>query len=315
MDIKQNKLREEASLWVRIFLGSIITAVGFVVFINPYHLVPGGVYGTSIILHGLFPSIQVGTFGYILQIPLLILAVLLIGRSLGARTICTVLFTPAIMNLLSWLAYPSQAALEALDPSQLFGGVINMSDHLILAAIFGGTIVGLGSGTILSGRAGTGGTDIVAMIINKYTGMRFSKAILLCDGCVVLCGFAFSGNIMLSLYSLIAIFLLAKSVNIGINGMSDDKVVYVICNEHVQELQQLINKELDLTATVMPCTGLYSGEGKQMLMMAVHNKSVPKIIGRIQDIAPECFLVVTDAASVYGSRWKDFPDKNQLTLD
>ena len=66
-------------------------AAGFVFFINPYNIVPGGVYGCSIVLHNLFPSIQVGTFGYILDVPLLILSVLLLGSKLGARTLAAAL--------------------------------------------------------------------------------------------------------------------------------------------------------------------------------------------------------------------------------
>ena len=71
------------SSWLKIVLGCTILAVGFVFFINPYNIVPGGVYGASIVLHNLFPSVQVGTFGYMFDIPLLILSVLLLGAKLG----------------------------------------------------------------------------------------------------------------------------------------------------------------------------------------------------------------------------------------
>ena len=85
-------------------------ASGFVFFINPYGIVPGGVYGASIVLQSLFPSIQVGTFGYMFDIPLLILSVLLLGAKLGARTIVAALTTPLIMNVMSRLSYPTQEA-------------------------------------------------------------------------------------------------------------------------------------------------------------------------------------------------------------
>ena len=73
--------------WFGIFAGCTILAAGFVFFINPYNIVPGGVYGASIVLHNLFPSIQVGTFGYMFDIPLLILSVVLLGSKLGSRTV------------------------------------------------------------------------------------------------------------------------------------------------------------------------------------------------------------------------------------
>lgn len=96
-------------------------AAGFVFFINPYNIVPGGVYGASIVLHNLFPSIQVGTFGYMFDIPLLILSVVLLGSKLGIRTIVAAMLTPLIMNVMSRLVYPTQEALEKLDPTQLLG--------------------------------------------------------------------------------------------------------------------------------------------------------------------------------------------------
>ena len=94
-------MRKTISGWFNIFLGCTILAAGFVYFINPYNIVPGGVYGASIVLHNLFPTIQVGTFGYMFDIPLLILSVILLGSKLGSRTIVAALFTPLAMNFLS----------------------------------------------------------------------------------------------------------------------------------------------------------------------------------------------------------------------
>ena len=157
-------------------------AAGFVFFVNPYNLVPGGVYGASIVLHNLFPSIQVGTFGYMFDIPLLILSVVLLGSKLGGRTIAAALTTPLIMNVISALSYPSEEALHALDPSQLLGGAFDMTDHLMLTTIIGAAVIGIGQGIVVRNQATTGGTDIVAMILQKYAHIRFSNAILLVDG-------------------------------------------------------------------------------------------------------------------------------------
>lgn len=159
--------------WAGIFIGCIILAAGFVYFINPYNLVPGGVYGASIVLHNIFPSIQVGTFGYMFDIPLLILSVILLGAKLGARTIVAALFTPLVMNVLSILSYPSEEALHALDPTQLLGGCMDMTDHLMLTSVIGAAVIGIGCGIVVRSQATTGGTDIVAMILQKYCHIRF----------------------------------------------------------------------------------------------------------------------------------------------
>ena len=146
-------MKKIISSWIGIFVGCTILAAGFVYFINPYNLVPGGVYGASIVLHNLFPSIQVGTFGYMFDIPLLIISVLVLGAKLGARTIVAALFTPLAMNVLSLLSYPSEEALHQLDPTQLLGGSLNMSDHLMLTSVIGAVVIGIGCGIVVRSRA------------------------------------------------------------------------------------------------------------------------------------------------------------------
>ena len=107
-------MKQTVFSWIQILAGCTILAAGFVFFINPYNIVPGGVYGASIVLHNLFPSIQVGTFGYMFDIPLLILSVIFLGAKLGGRTIAAALTTPLLMNLISRLAYPSKEACPSI---------------------------------------------------------------------------------------------------------------------------------------------------------------------------------------------------------
>lgn len=148
-------------------MGCFILAAGFVYFINPYNIVPGGVYGASIVLHNIFPAIQVGTFGYMFDIPLLILSVLLLGAKLGSRTIVAAMTTPLMMNIMSRLSYPTQEALEQLDPKLLLGGLLDLHDHLMLSCLIGAALIGIGSGIVVRNQATTGGSDIVAMIIQN----------------------------------------------------------------------------------------------------------------------------------------------------
>lgn len=277
-------------------------------------MVPGGVYGTSIVLHELWPELQIGTYGYILQIPLMILTTLLIGNRLGIRTLYTVLITPLIMNIATWLAYPSAEAMQSLDADMLFGGGMNLKDNLIIAAIFGGTLVGAGSGLIIRNQSGTGGTDLVGMIINKYLHVKFARAILYVDATIIIFGLVVTHSPLLSLYSLIAVMMLNVSLSYTMNGSRDSKIIYIICKEHTVDISHYIMHDLDLTATLVPCLGLYSGEKKDMLMMVVRNKMVPRVIKSINEIAPEAFLVVADAYETFGLRWRKFPEKDELML-
>ncbi len=311
--------------WVNIVLGCTVMAAGFVFFINPYNIVPGGVYGASIVLHNLFPSIQVGTFGYCFDIPLLILSVVLLGAKLGIRTIVAALLTPLIMNGLSLVSYPDREALEMLDPTQLLGGIINLSDQLMLASLIGAILIGIGVGLVARNQATTGGSDIVAMILQKYTHLPFSKGILLVDAIVVLFGLVVIGfglgsakdagepSIHLSLYSLIAIYITSRVVAFMVSGSKDDKLMFVISEKRLVDLQDYILNDLSRSGTYIKSSGMYSGEDKEMLFLVVSYKEAASLKFKIKEFEPRAFVVITDAYDAYGEGWKDLPSASDIT--
>ena len=317
-------IKKQVTSWLGIFLGCTIMAAGFVLFINPYGIVPGGVYGASIVLHSLFPTIQVGTFGYMFDIPLLILSVVLLGSKLGGRTIAAALSTPFIMNAISWLVYPSQAALEALDPAQMLGGTMNMTDHLMLTTLMGATIIGIGQGIVVRNQATTGGSDIVAMIIQKYFHIKFSTAILLVDTVVVAFGLVVIGfgigiedegqqaSWHLSLYSLIAIFICSRVLARVITGAKNDKLIFVISDNKLHDLHDYILHELDRTATCIKSSGLYTGADKEMIFLVVSYKEVAGVKQKIREADPRSFVIVTDAYDTFGEGWKPLPEKGEV---
>ena len=317
-------MKKTIRAWLSILLGCTILASGFVFFINPYTIVPGGVYGASIVLHNLFPSIQVGTFGYMFDIPLLILSVVLLGAKLGTRTIAAALTTPLIMNVISKLVYPTQEALEKLDPAQLLGGTLNMSDHLMLTSVIGAAVIGVGTGIVVRNQATTGGTDIVGMLLQKYAHIRFSNAILLADGTVVCFGLLVIGfgigsandvsqpSWHLSLYSLIAIFVTSRVIAFMINGAKNDKLIFVISDRHLEDLRQYILRDLDRTGTYIKSSGVYTGEDKEMLFLVISYKEVTGLKLKIKEVDPTAFVVVTDAYDTFGAGWKELPSPNEV---
>ena len=163
-----NTMRKQIQDYFLITLGSVLVSVGFVFFINPYKFVPGGVYGTSIVLHNIFPQMQVGTFGLLLSVPLLLLSYFLIGKHVGAKTLFTTLLVPVMMNGISMWAYPSEEALQSLSPKLICNGMLNFENERILSVFLGATLIGIGEGFIMRAKATSGGTDIIAMILHKY---------------------------------------------------------------------------------------------------------------------------------------------------
>ena len=310
---------------ILIVIGCAMVAAGFVFFINPYNIVPGGVYGAGIVLHNIFPSVQVGTFGYMMDIPLLITAIFIFGKQFGGRTLFAAVITPGLMNIFSALAYPTQEALQSLDPSLLLGGAINLSDHLMLTCILGGTIIGAGLGLVVRSNATTGGTDIVAMLLNKYFHIPFSRGVLMADSCVVLAGLlvigfgigiddAETGGWLLSLYSLICIFVSSRVIDYVIDGASYDKLLFIISQEN-EKLRNFIINDLERGATFLKASGMYTKEDKEMIFLVVSRREVALVQRKVKAIDPKAFLVVTDAYDTYGEGFKAFPEADSVLND
>lgn len=312
--------------WIGIILGSIILSIGFVYFINPYNIIPGGVYGASIVLHNLFPQIQVGTFGYMFDIPLFCLAMLLLGANLGTRTLVSSMLTPAIMNFLTYISYPTEEAIHALDPALLLGGHIDMSDDLMLTTIIGASLIGIGCGIVVRCEATTGGSDIVAMILQKYAHIRFSTAVMLVDACVVLFGLIVislglgnSGNgtesWLLSFYSLLAIFISSRVLAYVINGNKDDKLLFIISDKPLTDLHKFILEDLERTATIIKSQGLYTKQDKNFIFLVVTKKEVSRVNHIIKKADPAAFVVITDAYETMGEGWRPLPEDHDIKVE
>lgn len=310
-----------------IALGCLIMAVGYSYFVSPYNIVPGGVYGMGIVLHNIFPSIQVGTFGYMIDVPLLASAILVFGRQFGGRTLFAACLTPGLINLLSWAAFPDQEALEALDPARLFGGAIDLSNDLMLASLLGAVLIGLGVGLVLCNQATTGGTDIIAMYLQKFARMKFSTGILLADSCVVLSGLLVigfgwgsgadrgaveGGSWLLSFYSLITIYVSSRVIAYVIDGASYDKLLFIISQDHHAELRDFIIEDMDRSGTYIKAKGMYTDQDREMIFVVVSRKEVNVMQNKVREIDPKAFMVVTDAYETFGEGFKQFPDKDAI---
>ena len=313
--------------WIQLFVGCMIMGAGFVLFVNPYNFVPGGVYGAGIVLHNIFPSIQVGTFGYMFDIPLMITAILIFGGKFGARTVIAALFTPGFMNVLTRLVYPDEAAVQSLDPALLLGGSINLSEDLLLTAIIGSALIGGGQGIVVRTQATTGGTDIIGMLLQKYCGIKFSTGIFLADAVVVLSGlivigFGFGtgenagdGGWVLTLYSLITIFLCSRVVARVIDGASYDKLLFIISDRNLVELRDYIMDDLERSATYIKAKGMYTDKEKEMIFLVVNRKEVKRVQKKIHQIDDKAFVVVTDAYDTFGEGFKPFPKEGEIEAE
>lgn len=290
---------EQLKHWIYIILGSILISVAFVLFITPYKIVPGGIYGLGVVLHYLFPSIQVGTYGLMMDVPLLIISFFIFGGKFGAKTIVAALIIPFIMNGLTYFINDS-------DPVTMLSGAINLTDDVLLACIFGGVILGLGISLILKTYATSGGTDIIAMIVSKYFHIPISRSMLFVDSCVIIFGLIVFGDWKVPLYSLVTLFTATKVIDVIIEGGSGDKLLFIL-SEKTDIIRNFILTDMSRGGTIIRSAGMYTNAPKEMIFVVISRREMAMVQDFVRKTDPLAFIVVVNAHETLGDGFKSFP--------
>jgi uncharacterized membrane-anchored protein YitT (DUF2179 family) len=283
-----------------IVIGSIILAAGFVFFISPYKIVPGGVYGIAIVIHylteGVFswaPSgLPIGLMGLIMNIPLTIIGIKILGPRFGVKTVVGFVLTSVFMDLITYLY--GEAPLVAYDA--------------LLSSIFGGVLVGLGLGLIFKSKATSGGSDIVAMIIAKYTKLPLGQLMIYVDSAIVLIGLLVFADWKIPLYSWIVIYITGKTIDIVLQGMSVDKTLFII-SDKFEEIRNRIINDLNRGGTYIPGKGMYNGSDKTIIFTVVNRREMAVLQEYIHEIDPTAFLTVLEANEILGEGFKSLKEK------
>lgn len=287
--------------WIYIVVGAALIAVAFVLFITPYQIVPGGVYGAGVVLNYLFPALEVGTYGLMLDIPLLLTAFLVFGGKFGIKTIVAAILCPVIMDSLTYL-------IADKDPTTMLGGSINLSSDILLAALFGGVIMGVGLGLILKSRATSGGTDIVSMIVSRYAHIPISRAMLIVDSLVVLFGLVVFQDWLVPLYSLVTIFVCTKVIDFVIEGGSGDKLLFILSKEN-DAIRSFIITELERGGTFIKAAGMYTNAPKEMIFVVISRREMTLVEEFVHRCDPEAFMVVVNAHETLGDGFRRFEER------
>jgi uncharacterized membrane-anchored protein YitT (DUF2179 family) len=280
-------------------IGSFILAAGFVLFISPYKIVPGGVYGISIVVHyltkGLFSfwpeGIPIGLFGLILNIPLVVIGIKILGPRFGIKTIIGFVLTSVFMDLLDFMI---------TDPDPL-----KLQEDLLLACLFGGLLIGFGLGLIFKSKATSGGSDIVAMILEKYTKLPLGQLISYVDAVIVLLGLVAFGDWKIPLYSWITIYVAGRVIDLTLEGTSFHKMVYIISDEY-EAIRKRIIEDIKRGGTYIPGNGMFRGAEKTIIFTVLSRREVTILKDYIREIDEEAFIAVTDAKEIIGEGFKTF---------
>jgi uncharacterized membrane-anchored protein YitT (DUF2179 family) len=280
--------------WSLILLGAFILASGFVLFIDPHRIAPGGVYGIGIIVHyltkGLFSwapeGLPIGTVGLILNIPLTIIGIKLLGPRFGIKTVIGFVLTSIFIDL-----------------QHFFFGYNPLVDDALLSSVFGGVLVGFGLGLIFKAKATSGGSDIIAMIIAKYTRLPLGQLMIYVDSAIVLVALAAFQDWKIPLYSWIVIYITGKVIDVTIQGVSYDKTLFIISDKYDDIRNKLIN-DIDRGGTILNGIGMYKGQEKKVIFTNVSRREVHILRDYIEEIDSNAFITVIDANEILGNGFK-----------
>jgi uncharacterized membrane-anchored protein YitT (DUF2179 family) len=274
-----------------ITLGSFIMAAGFVFFITPYKIVPGGVYGIGIILYHMI-GIPVGLTGLAFNIPLAILGIKFLGPKFGIKTVVGFVLASVFIDGLAWL-YGSEPLVEN-DP--------------LLSSIFGGVLLGIGLGMIFKARASSGGSTIIAMLLTKRTHMPIGQSLMLVDALIVGVGFLSFGDWTVPLYSLIVIFITGKVIDMVMEGMSHEKTLFIISDKY-RDIAEKILTDLNRGGTYIEAKGMYREDEKKIIFVNVNRREVAILQDFIHEIDPDAFVTVIEASEILGKGFRSLPEK------
>ncbi len=274
-----------------IILGSFILASGFVLFITPYKIVPGGVYGISIVLHWLFGT-PVGLMALAFDIPLTLIGIKILGPRFGIKTVVGFSLTAVFTDTLTYF----------------WGSEPLVKGDTLLSCIFGGVMLGLGIGLIFKSKATSGGSDIVAMIINKYTKLPLGQLMIYVDSVIVLFGLVVFRDWKVPLYSWIVIFITGKVIDIVMDGISYDKSLFIISDKH-EEIREKILMNLNRGGTLIEGKGMYNMADRKIIFTVVSRRELATLEEYIHQIDPKAFLTVINATEILGEGFKSLDEK------
>ena len=279
--LKYIKKQSYVKRLLEFLVGCFIVAVAYNIFVAPNHLVPKGVGGIAVIVNSLF-GVSNSAVIFILNGLLLVASLIFLGQEKTKATLFGSIIFPVFVKLTEninvWLQ---------VDSSQI-----------LLSALIGGIIYGLGTGLIFRAGFTTGGTDIVNQIVSKYGKISIGKSMLISDGLIVLSTGIFLGmNVML--YSIISLYITSLISDRVVLGISDSKT-FMIVTDKEDEVKDFIMKQLKHGVTAFHAKGGYHKEYETVLMTVLPTKEYYRLKEGIRKIDKHAFYIITDTYEVFG---------------
>lgn len=268
-----------------IALGAVIYALAFDWFVAPNQIAMGGVTGLAQVVNALVPVLPVGVMTIVINVPLFLAG----WRLLGGHLLVSSLFATAVSSL----AIDAIAAVHTFAPMEP-----------LLAALYGGAVMGAGLGLVFSQGATTGGTDIIGKLMKRrFSWLPTGKLVMIPDMAVVVLAAAVFGTVNAALYGLIQMYLLGRVMDTVLYGWDISRVAYIITDRWEEVSRRLL--EMERGVTVLRGQGAYTGAEKRVLLVAFRQQEIVPIKRMLRQIDPRAFFIVCDAHEILGEGFGD----------
>ena len=285
--MKTQKINKQkaAKDFILMTAGSVIMAVSLYFFKSPNGFVTGGVGGLGIIL-GKYTTVSLGLWLTGLNLLLLILGFIVLGKSMGIKTIyCTLLYS-GVVDLLELI-------IPMKEP---------FTDQPLLELTWAIILTGIGQAMIFYADASSGGTDILALILKKHTSMDVGKAILAVDILISVASF-FAFGIRTGLFSVLGLLSMTFVIDIALESFGSCKY-FVIITDRPDEIISFILTEMDHGATLVKGEGVYTHNQKAMLHTVCRRREAIRLQKYIKRIDPQAFTIITTSSEIIGSGFR-----------
>lgn len=264
-----------------LIVGCILISIGLNMFLGPHTIAPGGLSGLSVILSKV-SGLSVSTIMLILGLPLIICSIKILGKKDSIKTLIGMLLLSFCINITTPLAS------------------ITATNDVLLSAITGAIFLGLGLGIVFRVDGSTGGTDLIALMINKaIPSIPISKCLVCIDGLVVLSSGIVNQNLETGLYSAISLYIIVKMVDFIVAGFDYSKSFMIITNEE-EALRNAIVNDIKRGITILEGKGGYTDNSKSILIVVVRKNQEIHLKKLIKKVDKNAFIIVSDVHEVFG---------------
>ena len=283
----KSKAKQLILSYLVITVASAIYALGFDWCYAPNQIGFGGITGLAQVINAAVPVLSIGVLVIILNIPLFFLGWRLLGGHLLLSSLYAMFISSVFVDLMA-----AFITFKPMDP--------------MLAAIFGGILVGLSLGLIFLQGATTGGTDLAARLLKlRLSWLPMGKLLMGVDLVVIAAAAVAFGNLSSALYGVVSLYISTVVMDMVLYGMDSAKVAYII-SQRPDDISNGIFREMDRGVTILHGEGAYSGEEKRVLMCAFKQRQIVPLKHLVKEIDPTAFIIVCDAHEVLGDGFRSY---------